>query len=283
MRRVRPLALVISGPLRMYGLGRLSNLAEHLGLVKASSFRQASRISNTLRCGQPVHRYEDLEPARLILICAPDEMVAGIVAGLLEAGLDWNGKAVLLSGGTLDSGALRELAARGAGTASFAWIEAYPVPDCFIEGDRTAVRAARRLFEEGGGRAVEVRRSARGICAAGTSLASWILLPLVDASLSCFRHAGLTPRRGRLVVERLVERSLRSYLKGGRRSWRGPATPEARRAFRMQLEALRGTDPALAETLLTASKLSLHYLGKSTDWLERETLPARRAAAGSGG
>ena len=274
-----PLALVIAGPIRKCRLGRLPKLAEHLGPVKAASFRQASRIANTLRSGRPVYHYEDLAPARVVLICGPERPVAQIVSGLRESALAWPRKSVLLCGGALDSAALSELAARGAATGSLAWLDDPARTRCFVEGDRLAVREAKRLFDAGGGQVLEIRRSMRGVAAAGTSLASWLLFPLVDASMSCFRHAGLTPRRGRPVIERLVERSLRAYLKSGQRAWKGPSTAEEREAFLVQLESLREADPALARILLEAARLSLRHLGKDTNWLEPEPPCARRAAA----
>ena len=278
MTKSLKLALVLTGQVNRYPVTRLHNLAEHLGPVKAQSYRQASRIANTLRAGYPVHEYRELARSRVLLLCTPEKKFPALLAELGAAGLDWRRKAVMICGGPFDSGSLRELAARGAGVVSLHCLDGPQHLRFLIEGDRGAVRLAKRLVEGGGGVAIEIRPESSGVCAAGVSLASWLLLALVDASAGCFRKGGLTPGKAGPIVERIAQRTVRSYLKGGRRACRVLATAEDRSAFRYQLESLRKTDPALAGFFLDLALLALNRLGRDSRWLSEPGLAIQRAA-----
>jgi predicted short-subunit dehydrogenase-like oxidoreductase (DUF2520 family) len=261
---------------------RFRNLAEHLGPVKAASYRQASRIANTLRAGYPVHRYEDLSRSRIVLVHDSGEKAAPVLSQMAAAGLDWSEKVVLICGESFTSEDLSELAAKGAAVGSLTAIDGPGELRFLVEGDRLAVRGAKKLVEVGGGRVLEIRQCTQRVCAAGASFASWLLVPLIDASVECFRAAGLTPGRAGPIVERIVERSLRAYLKGGRRSWKEPRSAEQRRAILRQVESLRKTDSELASFLLDTARVSLSHLGRDAGWLQDATPPLRRAAAASG-
>jgi hypothetical protein len=279
MTKPLKLALVLSGPVRRYPITRLRNLAEHLGPVKAQSYRQASRIANALRAGYPVHDYKELARSRILLLCVPERRFAALEAELGVSALDWRRKIVIICGGPFESDSLPELAARGAGIASVHCVEEAQQPRFLVEGDRLAVRYAKRLIEGGGGAVIEIRRGYAGVCAAGVAFASWLLLALVDAAALCFRQAGLTPRKAGAIVERIGQRTLRAYLKGGRRACRVLATAEERSAFRHQLESLRKARPELAGLFLELAVLALNHLGRDAAWL-REAGAAQKAAGG---
>ncbi len=279
MTRYPQLALVLTGQVRRYPLARLPSLIRHLGPVKGVSLRQASRIANTLRAGFPVKSYEDLARAKVVVVCAPERQLRSLVAELEAAPVDWRRKVLLLCGGPFDSSHLAGLAARGAEVGSLHALEE-PVPMRFlIEGDRQAVRWARRLVEDSGAVAVEIERGSAGLCGAGESLATWLLMALLDASAMCFRRAGLRPGGAGPIVARLAHRAVRSYLKGGRRACRVPETAEERIRFRLQLEALRRADLALAGFLLEVAVLTFQYLGRDSGWL-RELALERAAGRG---
>ena len=277
MTRSLPLGLVLTGQVRRYPLVRLASLAEYLGPIKGITYRQASRIANALRAGFPVKSCDDLAQVRALLVCSPERQVRTLVEDLQASKVDWRRKVVLLCSGPLDSGHLAELAVRGAEVGSLHAVEE-PQPGRFlVEGDRLAVRWARRLVEEGGGIAIEIERGTAGLCAAGESLATWLLLALLDASAGCFRRAGLPAGGAGPIVARLAHRAVRSYLKGGRRACRLPETPEEQVRFRLQLEALRRADPALAGFLLEVALLAFAHLGRDGAWLRK--LACERAAA----
>jgi len=273
------IALVITVPTRDCALCRIRNLTTRLGPIMARSPRQSTRLANTLRAGYPVSTFEELAPARVVLLCLAEGGLAEVLDGLISARFSWRGKSVLLYGPVPDSAALSGLAERGAAVASLAAVTS---PDDFhylVEGDKHAVREARRLVEGGGGRVLVVQRSSQALCAAGASLASWLVAPLIDASVSCFRDAGLTPRRAGPLAEGIVERTLRAYLKGGRRAWKCPSSPDQRKVFLRQLRAVGEADPALAEFLLETARHALCRMGRDTSWLEQVSFSQSRAAA----
>lgn len=279
MTRFPQLGLVLTGQVRRCPLVRLPAFVRHLGPVKGASFRQASRIANTLRGGFPVKGYEDLARAKLVLVCAPERQLRTLVQELRASVVDWRRKIVLVCGGPFDSSHLAELAACGAEVGSLHALEEPHTGRFLIEGDRRAVRWARRLIEDGGGVAVQIERGSAAVCGAGESLATWLLLALLDASAMCFRRAGLTAGGAGPIVARLAHRTVRSYLKGGRRARRLPETAEERIRFRLQLEALRRADLALAGFLLEVAVLTFQYLGRDSGWL-RELALERAAGRG---
>lgn len=281
MKKLPPLALVATGRLSEYPIVRLRGLVEHLGPVKAMSFRQASRISNTIHAGYPVHSYDDLARSRVVVLCAPEPRLTHFISAMARSRLRWDNKTVLLAGGSFGSERLHALAELGASVGSLSLLPESDEARYLVEGDRLAVRVARSLIEESGGRVLEVEQGTKEICAASISFASWLLLPLMDASVECLRHAGLTPGRAGPVVERLLHRSLRAYLKGGRRAFHAPQTDQQQEAFLRQVEALRKTDRALADLFEQSAALTLDRMGGSSAWLPNgQSRTSEAAAAG---
>ncbi len=275
------IALVTTVQTRDCSLCRIRNLTAHLGPIMARSPRQSTRLANTLRAGYPVSTFEELAPARVVLLCIAEGDLSEVLDGLVSVRFSWRGKSVLLCGPAPDSISLMDLAERGAAVASLAAVSGSDDLHYLVEGDKHAIREAKRLVEGGGGRVLVVQRSSQALCAAGASLASWLVAPLIDASVSCFRSAGLTPRRAGPLAEGIVERTLRAYLKGGRRAWKCPSSPDQQKVFLRQLRAVGEADPALAEFLLETARHALRRMGRDASWLEQVSFPQKRAAAGA--
>ncbi len=275
----RRAALVVSTPINRCDLALLPRLAELVGPVKARTFRQASRLSNRLRAGFPVHTNEELDPSRVILICASRETVGDVVNGLSSAPLNWQRRVVLVCGRGCDRSVLGRLAERGAATGSLAPVERAGGLRYFLGGDTTALRAGRRFIEHAGGTVTEIAPDTQLLGAAAASLSSWVLLPAIDGSMQCLRQAGLTPGRAKPIIEQAVARTLRAYLKGGRRSWKAPQSAGGRAEFLDQVERVREADPKLADAVVGAARLSLRWVGESADWLPESRRTTSRVAA----
>ncbi len=273
--------LVLAGKASNCPLTRLRNMPEWLGPVKAHTFRQASRFTNKQRAGYVAHEYSDLSSARTILICAEEENAGEIIGALAGVRMSWRRKSVVLCGGSRDQAALEGFRERGASTGVLTLLDATPQLWCLAEGDSVAVRTMKRLIESGGGRITEVSKGSLELCEAAVSFATWLLLPAVDASMVSLRKAGLSPRRAAPVVERLVERSLRGYLRSGRRSWKVPQTAEKRRAFTGQIETLFEADPELGELLAEMARISLRRVGGNDDWVAVPEAKVKGAASGT--
>jgi len=274
-------ALVITHQRNSRAIVRLRNLAEVLGPIKARTFRQASRIANTLKAGFPVHDYEEFGEARVLLICAVEDELADLLHGLDAAGFPWARKTVILCAGGQQSDLPARASVEGAAVGLLALVDDGDDLRYFIEGDRAALRVMKRMVEASGGRVVPVKRAGQYLCGAAIGFASWLMLPVADASMRCLRNAGLTPGKAAPLVERAIKRSLRAYLKGGRRAWKPPSTEREKRAFLRNVAALRERDPALAEFMIESARLSLRRAGCEADWVESAEPQVKRASAGA--
>lgn len=270
----RRLALVITRKASDCLLSRLPNLQSRLTAVAAPTLRQASRVVNTLRAGAPASGVEWLRETDIVWITARGG--DPFLAGLLEAPAAWADKLVIWEGG--GEPAPEGLRRAGASVASVIPIEDPDEVRCFVGGARRPVRETRRLVEGAGGRVVELRPGTETEAAAAIAAGTWLLIPHLETVQLCLRAAGLTPSAAAPVIEHLVERSLRAFLKAGRRSWRSPEKAEEQAEFRALLERLLLAHPALHARLREAARLALAQMGRSPDWLEAAP-EARRAAA----
>ncbi|MCP5111051.1 MAG: DUF2520 domain-containing protein [bacterium] len=178
------------------------------------------------------------------------------------------------------SEALEELAELGASVGSMNLVSESDELRFLIEGDRAAVRLARSLVEKEGGHVTEVLPGSFQLCTAAFALSSWLLQPLMDASVESLRHAGLNPGRAGSIVDLVLQNAVRSYLKAGRRAWQPPRSVRERQAFLRQIESLQRVNPELADYLRSNAIETLRHMGRSSRWLEQTKPLIRRAAAG---
>jgi predicted short-subunit dehydrogenase-like oxidoreductase (DUF2520 family) len=242
-------------------VARLPRLASQLGPVAAQSYRLASRIANSIGAGYAVRRYEDLNDSALILICAPAHGVGPIVSALAKA-LECRGKTILLCEGGGDSRQLACLQSRGAAVGSIDIIPGFDGQRFVAEGDKVAVREARRLVSQLGGRVEEIMTAKLGLYAAAVSFGGALISPLMQASLLCLQEAGMPKDSALKVVEALLRSSLRAYVYAGKRSWSGPLADGDQAAIRRELEALTAWDPELAKHYREAASLGFGLFGE---------------------
>jgi predicted short-subunit dehydrogenase-like oxidoreductase (DUF2520 family) len=243
-------------------VARLPRLASELGPVAAQSYRLASRIANTIGAGRPVRRYAELNECPLILICAP---AAGVprIAGALAQEIDCRRKTVLLCETGAESAQLAGLKARGAGVGS---IDAIPgVERRFVaEGDPAAVREAKSLARQIGGRVEEIDPAKTALYGAGLSFGTSLFTPLMEAATQCFLDAGMSKASAMRVVAGLFQSTLRGYGYAGKRSWSGPLAGGKRDAVRREISALEAARPALARLYREMEALAGHVLKGSS-------------------
>ena len=273
------LALIAAGQLRRYPVVRLRNLADRLGPVKAQSFRQASRFANSLKAGYPVHKYEDLADCQTIVVCATHRRLHALLSELEGTDFDWSRKTILLGCGQHDSGNLRGLAAKGASVGALFQFGSLQESRFFVEGDKAAVRAAKLLVEGSGGQLLEIRMGRSGVCAAGVTLATTLVISAMHSSVRCFRHAGLSSSDAAAAVGSLAQMSLRSYLRAGQRAFKLPRSAEERHAFQQRAESLERADPKLGAFFSDLGKLVLESEGWDSSWLDDPPLRVFHARA----
>jgi predicted short-subunit dehydrogenase-like oxidoreductase (DUF2520 family) len=248
MKKAQSVGLIGTGSLTDSPLTRFWWLSERLGPVKSASYRVASRIANMLQAGHPVKDYADFESCVLILVCVPEETIANVVSEMVESGISWEGKAVVLCSTWLDSGELRELSARGASVGSIAPIPGFPIQGSnderyLVEGDPFAIRQSKSLVEYRERRAVAIERPLKPFYLAALTCTGTLLFALLHVASESLGHARVPPGLSATLLERQLIRTLRSFLKGGRRAY-----PTARELPR-QLRALSDVNPELARFL----------------------------------
>ena len=150
--------------------------------MKSASYRVASRIANMLQAGHPVKDYAEFESCVLILVCVPEETVSQVVSEMVSAGISWRGKAVVLCSTWLDSGELRELAARGASVGSISPIPGFDDERYLVEGDPLAIRQSKSLVEYRERRAVAIERPLKPFFLAALTCTGTLLFALLHVA-----------------------------------------------------------------------------------------------------
>jgi predicted short-subunit dehydrogenase-like oxidoreductase (DUF2520 family) len=240
MKKAQSVGLIGTGSLTDSPLTRFWWLSERLGPVKSASYRVASRIANMLQAGHPVKDYVEFEACILILVCVPDETVSQVVSEMLSSGISWGGKAVLLCSTWLDSSALSDLSAHGASVGSISPIPGFDDQRYLVEGDGLAIRESKRLVEHRERRVVAIERHLKPFYLAALTCTGALLFALLRVASESLHHAGVSPGLSAALLERQLTRTLRSFLKSGRRAY-----PEPRELPR-QLRALSSASPELA-------------------------------------
>jgi len=243
MKKAQLVGLIAAGSLTDSPLTRLGCLPERLGPVKSATYRVASRIVNMLRAGHPVKDYAEFDACILILVCVPDEAVSRVVSEMLSSGVSWRGKAVILSSTWLDSGALRDLSAHGASIGSISPIPGFDDQRYLVEGDPLAIRESKRLVERRDRRVVAIERSLKPFYLAALTCTGSLLFALLRVAFESLQLATVPPGFSATLLDRQISRTLRSFIKGGRRAYPTP------RELPRQLRALRVANPELARYL----------------------------------
>lgn len=256
------------GAVSMSFIARLPHLATRLGPVAASSYRVASRIVNSLRAGYPVKHCRDLKSCRALLVFVPPAALPQAVAQLAAAEIGWSGKVVLLCEGAPGSRALDPLDQRGAATGSLSRVEGSP-GRYVAEGDPAALREARRIAGDLGGRLIETHRHGGALYSAGLAFATSLFTPLIAVSVDTLRKAGCDGPAATQVAANLFERTLRGWIHSGRKSWTGPLADGNQAELRRHIEALAAHDPRAARYYRDAAAFALAWFRRHPELLRR--------------
>lgn len=256
MKKAQSVGLIGTGSLTDAPLTRFWFLRERLGPVKSASYRVASRIANMLQAGHPVKDYAEFEECDLILVCVPEETIEQVVSDMRSAGISWRDKAVVLCSTWLDSGVLADLAALGAAVGTISPIPGFDDERYLVEGDAVAIRRSRSLVEFRDRRAVPIERRLKPFYLAALTCTGSLLLALVHVASESLRLAEIAPGFSATLLDRQVNRTLRAYLKGGRRAYAEP------RELAGQLQALSGANSEMATYLEEGSRLAARIMEK---------------------
>jgi predicted short-subunit dehydrogenase-like oxidoreductase (DUF2520 family) len=256
MKKAQSVGLIGTGSLTDTPLTRFWWLPERLGPVKSASYRVASRIANMLQAGHPVKDYAEFESCDLILVCVPEETVPEVVSEMASAEISWRGKAVVLCSTWLDSGELHKLSALGASVGSISPIHGFDDERYLVEGDPLAIRQSKSLVEYRDRRAIAIERPLKPFYLAALTCTGTLLFALLHVASESLQRARIPPGLSATLLERQLTRTLRSFLKGGRRAYPSP------RELPRQLRALSAANPELSHYLEQGCHLASRLMEK---------------------
>jgi len=224
----------------------------------------------------------------VVWFCVPDAEVAHAAQAMAQ-GIDWRRKVALHSSGALTSDELGALRHQGAAVASVHPLMTFVqdsrpslagVPFA-VEGDGVAVKVARRIVNDLGGRAYPIRKSDKAAYHAWGMFAS----PLFTALLATTEHvaavAGVKPKEARRRMIPILRQTLANYAAfDAAGAFSGPIVRGDVGTVRSHIRTLGGI-PVAREVYLSLAKAALAYLpGKNKRALMREWKSARRRRGG---
>jgi hypothetical protein len=252
------MGLIGAGGVNQTFLARMPVLLARMGPLKATSFRVARRIANTLRAGDAVKNYAALAPCDLIWIAVPE---AGIdrVSRDLAGATPLAGKVVVLCGSSRDSFWPGPLLAGGARVATLNCVEESEERLFVAEGDPAAMREVSRAMAAEKRKLIQLRPASKALYLSGVHLATDLLLPWIAASVESLRDAGFSRVEATQVADALGGRALRSYVKAGPKAWSPTAADRLRVSIGRDLDTIRGVDPKVAALYADGVEQALRY------------------------
>ncbi len=223
--------------------------------------------------------------AEVVWFCVPDGAIAG-AATALQAAADWSRKVALHSSGALTSDELAQLRTRGAAVASVHPMMTFVrgsrpslvgVPFA-IEGDVAAVRMARHIVKDLGGRAYSIRKEDKAAYHAWGTFASPLLTALLATTEHVATAAGLQPEEAKRRMLPILKETLANYAASdAARAFSGPMIRGDIDTVRRHLKILRSM-PVAKGVYASLAHAALAYLpGKNKPSLEKALKSLRRS------
>ncbi|MGP0017590.1 MAG: Rossmann-like and DUF2520 domain-containing protein [Candidatus Sulfotelmatobacter sp.] len=204
--------------------------------------------------------------AELIWFCVPDAEIVRVAKALAEK-VEWKGKVALHSSGALTSNELDALRRRGAAVASVHPLmtfvrgsrPSFAGVSFAVEGDAAAVRVARRVVREVGGRAYSIRKKDKAAYHAWGTFASPLFTALLATGEQVAALAGVNRKAAKQRMIPILLQTLANYAAlGPAGGFSGPIVRGDVDTVKRHLRVLRGT-PA-AEVYSALVRAALKYL-----------------------
>jgi hypothetical protein len=248
MKSQLPAALVVEGNSTNAPVLKLPRIAEELGPIKSGSLRIARRVSNFLRAGYAVSTYEELQPAKLVLLRVPDSSVERVVAELCASELNFEDLAFVLCDSWLTCEALAPIRLRGSAVGSMCQIHAGQHSTFFaVEGQAGVTRPLRRLLDRCDARTFELKPGTKELLFSAELLTTALPIPLFTAAQQALRACGVIGNPLSSVLEGNAQEMFRAFCAGARLSWGGPLTECSPELAEQHLAVLRKKLPEVAQ------------------------------------
>jgi len=203
----------------------------------------------------------------LLWLCVSDDAIRPCARKLSRQG-SWKGKVVLHSSGALSSDELAPLRRRGASVASLhpmmtfvpgVRVRMSEVPFA-VEGDRTAVRLARRIVRDLKAKVFPIAKSNKALYHAFGSFSSPMVIATLMMAERIAAAAGVPARMRRDVMLPIVKKTLSNYLEtSAAKAFSGPIPRGDVNTIRRHLRAL-GKVPGAREIYVALARSTLRDL-----------------------
>ena len=203
----------------------------------------------------------------LVWFCVPDSEIASAARALLQSA-EWKDKLVFHSSGALGSDELKVLRRRGATVASVHPMMTFvrgSTPSLkgvafALEGDRKAVRLARRIVRDLGGEAFSISKMDKVAYHALGGFSSPLLVAMLATAEQVAGAAGLSKVQARKVMLPIVKQTLANYSAlGPAGAYSGPIVRGDVGIVREHLRILKKISGA-KEVYVALARAALKYL-----------------------
>jgi predicted short-subunit dehydrogenase-like oxidoreductase (DUF2520 family) len=204
--------------------------------------------------------------ARVVWLCVPDQEIASCARSL--GGLDWEGRIALHSSGALRSDELASLRRQGGRVASVHPMMTF-VPGVTpslagvgfaVEGDREAVRIARKIVAALGGESFLIAKKDKALYHAWGMFASPLLTALLAIGEQVAGAAGIPGGRARRRMVPIVRQTVENYAsRGAAQGFSGPIIRGDTATIRKHLQDLRAV-PAGRAVYLALARAAIRTL-----------------------
>ena len=226
--------------------------------------------------------FEEYVPAELVVVAVPDDRIFQVTEDLSQVRLPARrSPTVLHTSGALSSSVFNKLAKQGWRTGSIHPLVSVSDPrigaaafrESFwcVEGDKVAVRVARRVVRDLSGKAFSIKSSDKPLYHAAAVMSSGSVTALFDVALEMLQKCGLSKREAQVALTPLVKSTIDNLSRfGPEQALTGPISRGDRATLKLHLSKLAQTD------LHEASEL-YRLLGKHSLKLARKRISSEVA------
>jgi predicted short-subunit dehydrogenase-like oxidoreductase (DUF2520 family) len=231
-----------------------------------SSLKRARALAREV--GARLHADLRASKARVIWFCVPDSQIARVSSQMARSLTSANGLIALHSSGALTSDEFKDLRRRGAQAASVHPMMTFVAGSrpslagvsFATEGDAAAVRVARGIVGDLGGRSYAIRKKDKAAYHAWGAFASPLLTSLLAASERVAKLARIERKSAQCRVIPILLQTLANYASfGDAGAFSGPIVRGDVETVRKHLDVLRGAPPA-RDAYLALARAALRYL-----------------------
>jgi predicted short-subunit dehydrogenase-like oxidoreductase (DUF2520 family) len=242
------------------------SVGEIISRNNAVSLKKSRALAKSIKAVS-VSLKDATSDADLYWLCVPDRQIESVGHELAASRRHCNGKVIFHSSGALASDELRELRKKGAAVASVHPLMTFvsrSVPSFkglpwAVEGDKAAVRLARKIIKASGGETFALRKKDKAAYHAWATFCSPLLIAALITAEQVGRIAGFPPEIARRKMLPIVMQTMANYAAlGPERAFSGAIVRGDVETLSKHLKALRKIPEAKAVYLALAKSATRH-------------------------